>query len=411
MELKLYLTRRCNFRCTYCYVPFKNEEVDPKVVDKIISLLRDEDTLSIFGGEPLLFSDLIIDIVNRLDEKGVKTYLKIFSNGSFIKEDLLEVLKNTKRSVMVQISYDGKRQDYVHPMGGVELTDIEENIKRYLEVFKQASDTTCTRCNLSNGEKTLHIETTVTPDTIEGTYDGIKELVSYGVYSIGVVPVIEVEQWTQEDVEKYRKEWKKIKELVADLYRQGKETFITHLSPFRATNNDLWGCGAGKYLLSVSPDGELWDCHRYYAFAYNNPIEGMKYNKGNILNVDDLGQFENSLCIPVKMEDINCGKCPARQFCTKCHLANKLLNGDEFITPKNGYCNLPFIHMEMFNEMNDELLQEQNPLYIKHLYSILMDGIKNNFPHMFDKFLVSEPTIMDVVKISEFLNNNVEIKE
>ena len=400
MELKLYLTRRCNFRCTYCYVPFKNEEADPKVVDKIIELLTDEDTLSIFGGEPLLFSDMIIDILNRLDNKGNKSYIKIFSNGSFINENLLKKLKETKRNVMVQISYDGKRQDYVHPMGGINLTDIESNIKRYIEEFQVDG---CIRCLSSNhGERTLHIETTVTPDTIDGIADGIEMLISLGVKSIGIVPVIEVDKWTNEDAEKYKAEFEKIKNLVIETYRNGNSVFVTHLSPFRSTNQDLYGCGAGKYLLAVSPNGDLWSCHRYYAYVNENPSEKEKYNFGNILNIKNLKELENSLEIPVLQKDIRCGTCEARQFCSKCHLSNKLLNGSEFEAPNNGYCQLPFIHKEKYEEMQNILLEENNETFIKEVYNILTN-------YCFDQEIELEkytnnPTLDDVLSLAKRLN-------
>lgn len=400
MELKLYLTRRCNFRCTYCYVPFKNEEADPKVIDKIIELLTDDDVLSIFGGEPLLFSDMIIDIINRLDEKGNKSYLKIFSNGSFINEELLESFKTAKRSIMLQVSYDGARQDFIHPMGNVKLTNIEDNIRRYVEDFQGDG---CMRCSVDdNRERTLHIETTVTPDTVSGIADGIQTMIDLGIRSIGIVPVIEVEKWTEEDAEKYRVEFSRIKEMVLKTYRAANPVFVTHLSPFRSTNQDQWGCGAGKYLLSLSPDGNLWSCHRYYAYAQENPSEQEKYGFGSIFDVDNLKELEDSLQIPVPQKDLRCGTCEARQFCSKCHLSNKLLNGDEFQAPVNGYCQLPFMHKKTYEEMQNELLAEQNPTFIKELYGIMAR------PYEFDDNVdipnLDNPTLEDVLKLAEGLN-------
>jgi len=400
MELKLYLTRRCNFRCTYCYVPFKNEEAEPRVVDKIIELLTDNDVLSIFGGEPLLFSDMIIDILNRLDEKGNKSYIKIFTNGSFMKEPLLEKLRETKRNIMVQISYDGTRQDFVHPMGGINLTNVEDNIKRYVEEYQ---GTGCMRCESEAGnERTLHIETTVTPDTIDGVADGIQKMINLGIRSIGIVPVIEVDKWTMEDAEKYRIEFRRIKDMVVKSYRDGASVFITHLSPFRSTNQDHYGCGAGKYLLALSPDGGLWSCHRYYAYAQEHPEEKDKYGFGNILEVSSLKELEDSLDIPVPQKDIRCGTCEARQFCSKCHLANKLLNGDEFLAPVNGYCQLPFVHKDTYEEMQNGLLAEQNPVFLNELYGVMSRPFE--FDDSYDVPFIEEPTLSDVMLLAERLN-------
>lgn len=400
VELKLYLTRRCNFRCTYCYVPFKNEEAEPKVVDKIIELLTDDDTLSIFGGEPLLFSDMIIDILDRLDAKGSRSYIKIFSNGSFMNEPLMKKLKETERNVMLQISYDGTRQDHVHPMGGIKLTNVEDNIKRYVEEFQ---GTGCMRCSMSeNKERTLHIETTVTPDTIDGIADGIQTMINLGIRSIGIVPVIEVDKWTEEDAQKYKVEFRRIKDMVLQTYRDGDSVFITHLSPFRSTNQDQYGCGAGKYLLALSPDGGLWTCHRYYAYAQEHPEEKDKYGYGNILDVTSLRELENSLDIPVPQKDLRCGTCEARQFCTKCHLANKLLNGDEFQAPVNGYCQLPFVHKEIYEEMQRDLMAEENPTFLRELYSVMSRPFE--YDDSYDVPIIPNPTLSDVVTLAERLN-------
>jgi len=380
-------------------VPFKNEEAEPEVIDKIIELLTDDDTLSIFGGEPLLFSNMIIDIINRLDEKGNKSYLNIFSNGSFINESLLKSLQTTNRNVMLQISYDGTRQDYIHPMGGVKLTNVEDNIKRYVNEFQ---GTGCQRCSIAEGnERTLHIETTVTPDTIDGIADGIQMMIDLGIKSIGIVPVIEIEKWTEEDVEKYRAEFRRIKDMVMQTYRNGDSVFVAHLSPFRSTNQDQHGCGAGKYLLALSPDGNLWSCHRYYAYAQENPDEKEKYEFGNIKNISSLKELENSLKIPVPQKDLRCGTCEARQFCSKCHLANKLLNGDEFQAPINGYCQLPFVHKSVYEEMQNELLAEEDPLFLRELYSVMSRPFEYD-----DSYSVPnnpDPTLSDVLNLAERL--------
>ena len=61
LELTLFVTERCNFRCTYCYEDFSKGRMRPDVVAAVQTLIRTRASdglkelhLSFFGGEPLL---------------------------------------------------------------------------------------------------------------------------------------------------------------------------------------------------------------------------------------------------------------------------------------------------------------------------------------------------------------------
>jgi len=378
MELKLFTTLRCNFRCTYCYVPFKNQEIDPEVVKKAISLVGDDDTLNMFGGEPLLFKEQLIDMVEQLEYKNKHTALKLFTNGSIVDDELTHKLATTDRNVLIQISYDGTDQMVIHGTGQFSLAQLEENIKYYIENFASYSKANCNICSdheISEYEKTLHIEMTVTPDSIKGLAPGVKRLLDMGITSIGIVPVIEVPEWSEESRKLYHKAFSEVTDLVIEQYRNNREVIVSHLTPYRGTNGDQFGCGAGKHLFSVDPDGELWTCHRYYGQYNEDPEKKEQYTHGNIRDIIDLKEFEDSKEIPVLMKNITCGTCPSRQFCTKCHLANKLLNGDENETPKNGYCYLPAIHRQQYERLQRTLQAENNQILAFQLQKLFLEAL------------------------------------
>lgn len=70
LHLILLPTEKCNFRCTYCYEDFELGRMSSKVISGIKNLLinrannLDILTISWFGGEPLLASDLVVDLSN-----------------------------------------------------------------------------------------------------------------------------------------------------------------------------------------------------------------------------------------------------------------------------------------------------------------------------------------------------------
>lgn len=358
MDLFLFLTKQCNFRCEYCYVPFSNDKMDPKVIDRAIELVRDEDVISLFGGEPLLSAETMKDILRRLDARGVKTTVRLFTNGSLFDDELTMMLAESDREVMVQVSYDGKKQ---RETAGTGLSVIEDNIAAYVTAFKD-------RCS-----KVLHVEGTIAPGAAEGLADGIEFLYGLGVRSFGIVPVVEM-PWDEAAVIQYAKEMEQLTDFVIETYRRGDPAFPYPMTVERNTNNDEFGCGAGKHTVTVGTDGTIWKCHRYY--AEYEPRGEVKHKVGNIFEVTDVKAFEDSLDIAVYLRDVpKCNACPSKQFCSKCHFANNKLTGDPTTPPENGFCQVPNVHRILNAKMVGTLFIEGNELFLRRLGNILAEAL------------------------------------
>ncbi len=117
LHLTLLPTEECNFRCTYCYEHFNNQKMDEKVINGIQNLIAqrlDElNFLSIswFGGEPLLESEIILRIMFWLQNKIKSNPSLIFrsditTNGFLLTPSLFEQLVNSKIT-NYQITFDG----------------------------------------------------------------------------------------------------------------------------------------------------------------------------------------------------------------------------------------------------------------------------------------------------------------
>lgn len=116
LELILYPTEQCNFRCTYCYEDFligrMNEKTQAGIRNLINRRLPKLDNLHLqwFGGEPLAAKDLVIGLSEfakkACDQAGVNFSGSLTTNGYLLTIDLAEKLcKLNQRNY--QISLDG----------------------------------------------------------------------------------------------------------------------------------------------------------------------------------------------------------------------------------------------------------------------------------------------------------------
>ncbi|NJM19347.1 MAG: radical SAM protein [Richelia sp. RM2_1_2] len=120
LNLILFSTEHCNFRCTYCYEDFKIGKMKPEIVSGIKNLLHHRyKTLKLleiswFGGEPLLAKDVIFEIsetILSLQEQNpdLNYAANLTTNGYFLTKQVAEELINYGIS-LYQISLDGDQQ-------------------------------------------------------------------------------------------------------------------------------------------------------------------------------------------------------------------------------------------------------------------------------------------------------------
>jgi len=119
--LILLPTEQCNFRCTYCYEDYKSGRMSCEIIGAvkkyIRNLLHGNPDLQLFGiawfgGEPLLVSDIVLDILkyakDLCDESGVQFTSNISTNGSFLTKPLFHDLVSLNLR-QYQITLDGPR--------------------------------------------------------------------------------------------------------------------------------------------------------------------------------------------------------------------------------------------------------------------------------------------------------------
>ena len=112
VELRLALTKRCNYRCSFCHREGQDGHA-PKLaaVADVMSLLGREiaagaDDITLTGGEPFLEPALVAGILDGLSEvpAGSRPALTLVSNGSVLDQAMIARLAAYPGSLKVNIS-------------------------------------------------------------------------------------------------------------------------------------------------------------------------------------------------------------------------------------------------------------------------------------------------------------------
>ena len=144
-------TMGCNFDCPYCFENHTPSKMTPEVQNDIVALaerMLDASqarrlAITWFGGEPLLYPDVIESLSERLialaEEKGASYYASIITNGYLFTQDIVDMLDRVKvRSAQVTIDGLGATHDLTRYLagGGPTYDRIVANLRTLKIPFK-----------------------------------------------------------------------------------------------------------------------------------------------------------------------------------------------------------------------------------------------------------------------------------
>ena len=208
-SLMLMITYNCSMYCPYCKVIQGNrtmaKDVYKKAVEYLLSSESNEVTLRFFGGEPLIYEDLLLEIINYAEslkklvpEKKIK-YL-ITTNGLHLSEDLLQKLSRFEVCIMLSIDGDMDTLNKERPIKSGNLS--YEDIFNGLDLIKNY--------NLS-----YFVNMLVTPYNTNNLLRNFIYLVDKGAKNIQICYESGV-LWSQENVVNFLNEFSKLKEYLQD---------------------------------------------------------------------------------------------------------------------------------------------------------------------------------------------------
>ena len=136
-------TLACNFECPYCFATRGRGKMSPEVQDDIVALTArmldaahaKKLTITWFGGEPLMATDVIEALSPRLirlaEERGCEYKAWVFTNGYLLNEDVVDLLLRCRvKSVHIPLDGVGATNDATRRLvgGGPTYQKIVENL-------------------------------------------------------------------------------------------------------------------------------------------------------------------------------------------------------------------------------------------------------------------------------------------
>ncbi len=324
MLFNIWVTRKCNFVCSYCYEGLvkKNMSINRKMSIDIIKFIRKKmnnknDTIIVnfHGGEPLLeYKEVKFLIENLKAEYANNIRFGITTNGYLLDDEKIDFL--TKYcDYSMSISLDG----------GKEINDLNRkhlyNIETYDVILENAkkliSKNINTRCRM-----------TVTSNNVGYLFDSVKEMYKLGFRVI--IPVVDYydSNWDKSKLNSLKSEYINIVNFFDKDLRNGKIT-IGFISDYaKRLKNGV--CNPNDCTINIDSNGDLYPCAVVVGtkeYLIGNIFEGTNSQKVNkILQESSKVVYE-------------CKGCSNYDYCkvTRCKIINKLETG-QYDKPSPIHC-------------------------------------------------------------------------
>jgi len=115
LPLILIFTYKCNLNCVYCPIFKKKDFIEKETALKAIDLYCDylgsaQGKIKIFGGEPFLKKDLLLEIINYIRKKNPEIEIELTTNGILLENAILNYFKKQKFNLSISLDGDKKTQ-------------------------------------------------------------------------------------------------------------------------------------------------------------------------------------------------------------------------------------------------------------------------------------------------------------
>jgi len=352
-----FVTNRCNFDCSYCYEENRTGDMTKETMKRVVDYLVEEHkkhslssnekskiSLTFFGGEPLLNWEVVkygIEYALTFDEQDMPFSFYILTNGSVWTQEIHDYLKalyaKLKHRLVMQISMDGCEASHdktrIFNSGKGTFKKVVENAKKYREIFP-----------------ILILRETLVPENIDSWIEDYKCLSSIS-NTVSFTPIVEADWNAVLD---------KAPEAINTLFDMYEEQLENNCSQtFSLLNGNLAskfresvsyrGCHAGKHLVGITIDGDIYPCHRFLSYRHL-----FDYKMGNIWDGIDIDSPKTQEVTTMHMKNDVCNACDSFS-CNKCYATNMTLNKNLVDRPATGYCEFVRIVQEEVDKRADRI--------------------------------------------------------
>lgn len=283
LEISLLITDLCNLQCRYCHVIDNMGENSGKVGGKIMSQKTLESFIKqiaayikdrfktgclkicFFGGQPALKGKVrrfLYNAADYLSKEGAKEeiYIKfiIDDNGTQIDDELISFYK--KYHFEVNLSFDAPE-------------DVNSIQRPFLGSSKKSGKIVEGHLQkLLQNEVNVGVRATVSNYNQNRILEAVKKYSEWGLTAAAFIPMQDVAHgkkvfgMTSPDPEIFKNELIKTFDFVLELYES--KNILFDFGPLTALLNSIvsggttQSCGMGDLYYAVSPDGDLFTCHR-----------------------------------------------------------------------------------------------------------------------------------------------------
>lgn len=338
MQFTIWLTYKCNMRCSYCYEGENkdSDEMNFATANRILMFIKnkifennEECMINFHGGEPLLNYSILEYLILEIRKwNNEKISLILTTNAVLLDESKIRFL--TSNLDEISISIDGKQgthdccRKFVDGLGS--YASIIKNVKRITEYRDR-------KCNLI-------ARMTLVPSTVSSLYENISFLLELGFKTI--LPVVDQfnGKWDKEYFDVLTEE---IGKVYKKIYLPQKDISIGLIEDIQYRKVSI--CAAGEQTMHFAPNGEIYPCAYVVGekrFKLGNAKSGISEKKLKELSLIN------------KLESEDCSTCSWKERChgVRCKLMNYAITGD-FCKPGYSTCmnehTLIKIHKEIIN--------------------------------------------------------------
>lgn len=160
LHLVLATTMDCNFGCPYCYENRRKGRMSKEIQDAIVRFIEKQTESGVkeldvtwYGGEPLLYPDIICDLAERIrqttDRSNCELKMYMVTNGYLFTPELVEMIDNIGVT-KVQITLDGLKEHHDARRSLRNGQGTFDRIFENLKLFEEYSIRVDIRMNVDN---------------------------------------------------------------------------------------------------------------------------------------------------------------------------------------------------------------------------------------------------------------------
>ena len=261
--LIIIISSQCNLDCSYCSIFKKDKFIEKKIAFKAINLYlnllgnTNQGKIKIFGGEPLLKTDLLKEIISHIRQKNSQIIIELSTNGILLEDAILNWLKRNK--VNLALSLDGDEKTQLLNRKGTSPIIYQKIISL---IKKLPSDAI--------------INTVIAPNTVDRFFQNFLYLYNLGVRRFNFLPAAFL-SWSYQTLKLLENQLN----LVYFFSKSHPEIYIKNID----INNDLFFFNTG---IVVDCKGDIFFSNAIMLKEFQTDRENLKIGNINNANILEL---------------------------------------------------------------------------------------------------------------------------